>query len=186
MDMQGVGGSRSKRYRSLCERDDASVAKSKRSKVQVEQAIEKMLQDMKQPDYYEKQGKQNQAGNLRLEVPPTPRRWLGDKHQDSFNHLQAQANAYMRQCRFDMAAFLQLQMLEIRNQHFGHDHPYTIESKHSLACTYAKLCWLEEAEELELEVLSYWRRTFGQEHPKTLQATQVLAVIRNPYRSAAT
>ncbi|KAG9094684.1 hypothetical protein FRC06_010586 [Ceratobasidium sp. 370] len=173
-DMQGVGGPSKRPYDSY-ERDEAEP---KRLKTQVEQVTEKMPQYLKQADSYEKQGKWDRATKLRLRIFQTHRRWLGDEHYETFNSMQALANAYMLQCQFDLAAPLQLQVLDARRRLYGDGHPDTIESKHILACTYAKQYRLEEAKELELEVLSARKRIYGQEHPKTRQATQVLAVIQ--------
>lgn len=124
---------------------------------------------------YARQGRQEKAEMLFLEVIEKRKNVLGRDHPNTLTSTAHLADTYFHRGRYDEAAELQAEVMKSKKIVLGERHPDTLTSVHNLALTYSQQGNLAEAEHLQAEVLEKRKRVLGEHHPDTLMGMSNLA-----------
>jgi tetratricopeptide (TPR) repeat protein len=124
---------------------------------------------------YEKQGRWEEATNLKTSVLETQKRLFGNEHPMTLLSMLDMASWYEKQgCRTEVIA-LREKVLDSRKRVLGLDHPDTMLAAGALVSTYWQQGRWKEAETLHQGLVETKKEVLGDDHPETLEMMLDLA-----------
>lgn len=127
--------------------------------------------------FYEDQGRYEDAEKLCLQTLETRRSVHGADHEEVIESMNQLARVYTLQGRYPEAEDVLRQSVAKARLTLGNEHRITCDGLYALGILYRTLSDDEHAEALLVEAHQSSRRLFGDEHPYTLRTAHSLALL---------